>query len=226
VAGQPLISWQRRWLPVCASTETELARWLLQQPCPPLLQTPRLVVAGRQRFGHGQHGRHWSSPAGGLWLSAALPWPQPGDDAAPPTLAVALGLALQLEALGLQPRIKWPNDLMLDGRKLAGILTHQRLRGTQVRWLQVGLGLNGINRVPAGAVAVGEALQRQRGRGGCFHPWATPQRLLPRALAGLHWASLHANQGQLVQRETARRAFQTRARPLSSNTPSNSTELR
>ncbi|MEY3768576.1 MAG: hypothetical protein RLZZ11_1646, partial [Cyanobacteriota bacterium] len=102
---------------MCASTELELERWLADGVRPPLV-----VCARQQRHGHGQQGRIWQSPPGGVWLSAALPWPAESTGAASLALAAALGIALELEALGLRPQIKWPNDLLISGRKLAGIL--------------------------------------------------------------------------------------------------------
>lgn len=178
--------WRRRRLAVCASTESELDRWLRQQP-PPDIESPeglhwrRLVVARRQRFGHGQQGRRWTSPAGGLWLSAAFPWPvNPAVGAALP-LALALGLATELERIGLPEQrmplaIKWPNDLVVQGRKLAGLLPRLRLRGGRIRWAQVGVGLNGRHRLPPGAAGVPLA--------------AAP--LTARVLRSLEWAVAHA----------------------------------
>lgn len=202
MAGQPLKAWRLRRLPVCASTERELDRWLLQlQPDPDLHASGLAVVARNQRHGHGQHGRPWLSAPGGLWLSAAFDWPGGAVGGAPLTLAAAVGLALQLEQLGLRPQIKWPNDLLVDGRKLGGILAGLRLAGGRVRWARVGLGLNGVNRVPVGAIAVGEAMQhlgRPDGTIRRFHPRATPQALLPRALAALGWAQAHSTQPELV----------------------------
>lgn len=174
---------------MCASTEIELARWLLAREASgrplPAEGSALVVRAARQRFGRGQQGRPWHSPQGGLWLSAALPWPSQSGTAAL-GLAVAVGLALQLEQLGLRPGIKWPNDLLLDGNKLAGLLPRLRHRGAQVRWAQVGIGLNGQNRVPPGATSLAAAL----GRVG--HPEASPRRLELRVLAALDWAAAWA----------------------------------
>ncbi len=189
-----LLRWQRRHLPVCASTEIELRRWLAAREAAgrplPADGTALVVLARRQRFGTGQQGRRWVSPPGGLWLSAALPWPdQPGSAAL--GLAVAVGLALQLEQLGLRPQLKWPNDLLLEGRKLAGLLPRLRHRGGQVRWAQVGLGLNGRNRVPSGAINLAEALAAGHPAPhpkAAPHPQSAPQRLEPRVLAALEWA--------------------------------------
>jgi BirA family biotin operon repressor/biotin-[acetyl-CoA-carboxylase] ligase len=160
------------------------------------------IRAERQRFGHGQQGRPWLSPAGGVWLSAALPWP--ARDGAALGLAVAVGLALQLEPLGLTPQIKWPNDLLVQGRKLAGVLPRLRLRGGQVRWARVGIGVNGVNRVPAGAISLAMALNTRwairttGGRPHRWHPQACPRRLEPRVLAALAWARSTAEQRETV----------------------------
>ena len=194
----PALRWQRRHLPVCASTEIELARWLAERETAgrplPADGIALLVRARRQRFGRGQQGRLWHSPAQGLWVSAAIPWPsQPGTAAL--GLAVAVGLALQLESLGLRPQLKWPNDLLLEGRKLAGLLPRLRHRGGQVRWAQVGIGLNGRNRVPQGAISLARALSA--GRPG--HPLAAPRRLEPLLLAALEWAVASASAAEDVR---------------------------
>ena len=198
---------------VCASTERELERWLRsrekeRRPLPGALAGGLAggpagglaVVAAHQRFGHGQRGRPWNSPVGGLWLSAAMPWPTALADSASLSLAVAVGLALQLEALGALVQLKWPNDVLVGGRKLAGILPRLRLRGAQVRWAQVGLGLNGINHPPSGAISLAQALSQ-----GPFHPKAKPQRLLKPVLAALDWAQAMAHEPELVRQEAEAR---------------------
>ena len=209
---------------VCASTERDLERWLRsremqQRPLPGALAGGLAggpagglaVVAAHQRFGHGQRGRPWDSPVGGLWLSAAMPWPTALADSASLSLAVAVGLALQLEALGVVAQLKWPNDVLVGGRKLAGILPRLRLRGAQVRWAQVGLGLNGINRPPSGAISLAQALSDGQTQGpSClphrrFHPKAKPQRLLKPVLAALGWAQAMALEPELVRLEAEAR---------------------
>lgn len=161
------------------------------------------MVARRQRFGQGQHGRVWQSPPGGVWLSAALPWAPVVSEAAAPGLAVAVGLLRQLEALGLEGRLKWPNDLLLRGRdgqwrKLAGLLSGLRLRGSLVRWARVGLGLNGRNPVPPGAINLVGVLGRSRSR---------PRWLLPRVLEALEWAMARASEPELVRQEAEARLW-------------------
>lgn len=177
----PPIPWRLRGLPVCASSELELERWLAAVPHP--LAAPLAVLARRQRFGRGQRGRSWLSPAGGAWISAALPWPADPAAAASPGLAVAVGLALELEDLGLPVRLKWPNDLLLDGRKIAGLLPRLRLRGGVVRWAQVGVGLNGRHRLLPAAAAVS----------------LPAPALAARVLRALEWAVTHAAERELVR---------------------------
>ena len=196
-SGLPPTPWRLRSLPVCASTEGELERWLgqLVPRREDHLRGPVAVIARRQRFGRGQQGRSWSSPAGGVWLSAALPWPADPAGAAAPGLAVAVGLALELEGLGLEVLIKWPNDLLLAAAghpaKLAGLLPRLRLQGGQIRWARIGLGLNGCNPVPAGAANLRQELGAWRSQ---------PQRLAARVLRALEWAMAMADQPQVVRR--------------------------
>ena len=199
--------WQLRRLPVCASTEIELARWLARReregrPLPES-GTCLAVVSRRQRFGMGQQGRIWHSPVGGLWLSAAFPWPTAVDGSTPLALAAALGLALQLERLGLRPQIKWPNDLLLDGRKLAGVLPRLRWRGGTMRWAQVGVGINGVNQVPDGAVSLAKGLAGHR-----WHPMATPRRMEPLILNGLSWAAAEGGRLETVRCQVNSRLWQ------------------
>lgn len=148
--------WRLRVVSTCASTEPLAQRWARagrHGPCG--------VVARQQRHGRGQWGRPWWAPPGGVWLSAA--WPLPGSASTQLRteglgLAVALALMEWLEGLGLTVAFKWPNDILLGERKLAGLLIHRQLRGGAPHQLGLGLGLNLANAVPAGAVALRQQL--------------------------------------------------------------------
>jgi len=166
-----LLPWRLRQLTVCASTEEELSRWLAAGG-----QAPLAVIALRQRFGRGQHGRRWQSPAGGLWISAALPWTAPMPPPSGLPLLMAEALAAELAPLGLPLVIKPPNDLMLDGRKLAGILSAVVWRGSVARQLRFGIGLNGRHPMPAPAVSLQDHL------GSRCPPWSDLVLLALRAL--------------------------------------------
>ena len=154
--------WRLRRLGVCPSTETVLSQWLTQQPWCGV--QPRAVLADHQIRGRGQYGRPWMAPVGGVWLSAALPWPQQECSTGLFGLTVALALAEQLESAGLEVSIKWPNDLLIDSRKLAGLLPSLIFRGHRVRLARIGVGLNVNNPVPAGAVSLRELLSPGRCR--------------------------------------------------------------
>ncbi len=78
-----------------------------------------VVVADAQTKGRGRRGREWSSPPGGLWMTAIL------ETGIPPNLlSLGAGAAVSrsLEKFGYKTCLKWPNDVMMDGRKLAGII--------------------------------------------------------------------------------------------------------
>jgi BirA family biotin operon repressor/biotin-[acetyl-CoA-carboxylase] ligase len=96
-----------------------------------------LVTAGEQRAGRGRQGRTWSAPAGrALLMSLVLrEWP----DLVP--MAGALAVA---DVCGADATIKWPNDVLLDDRKLAGVLGERR---AQEGWAVLGIGLNVAVRV-------------------------------------------------------------------------------
>ena len=155
-------SWWLRRTGVCTSTETELSQWLRQQPWCGV--HPRAVLTDHQTRGLGQYGRRWMAPVGGVWLSAALPWAQQDCSTGLFGLTVALSLAEQIESSGLRVFIKWPNDLIVESRKLAGVLPSLIFRGRRVRLARVGVGLNVNNPVPDGAVSLRELLSPGRCR--------------------------------------------------------------
>jgi BirA family transcriptional regulator, biotin operon repressor / biotin---[acetyl-CoA-carboxylase] ligase len=109
-----------------------------------------VVVAGEQTSGRGSRGRVWRSPPGGLWLSALY---RPGTAAAVELLSLRVGLAvaaaIETVGPGLRVGIKWPNDLILDDRKLGGILCEARWHGEALAWIVAGIGLNVTNAIPS-----------------------------------------------------------------------------
>jgi BirA family biotin operon repressor/biotin-[acetyl-CoA-carboxylase] ligase len=102
------------------------------------------VVAERQTRGRGRLGRPWSSPPGlGLWVSVIL---RPSVRAGlAPSLTLLAGLAaaeaIEAEAM-LAAALKWPNDVLLDGRKVAGVLAELRAEDQAVRHVVAGIGIN------------------------------------------------------------------------------------
>ena len=111
-----------------------------------------LVLADEQTAGRGRQGRTWvSQPGAGIWLTLVE---RPRDAAAVGVLSLRLGLAAAaaLDPMADHPiRVKWPNDLYVDNRKLAGILVEARWREGVLDWLAVGFGIN--VQVPLGVPA-------------------------------------------------------------------------
>ncbi len=102
-----------------------------------------LVIAEEQTAGRGRGGRHWTSrPRAGIWLTAIeRPRGSAGLDVL--SLRVGLHLAPVLERWTVGPvRLKWPNDLFVGHRKLAGVLIESRWRGAHPDWVAIGLGIN------------------------------------------------------------------------------------
>jgi BirA family biotin operon repressor/biotin-[acetyl-CoA-carboxylase] ligase len=88
-----------------------------------LTNTTTLVVADRQTLGRGRHGRTWEEPSRGLYSSLAFETKWPPEDRATITLCAAVALASSIEdAAGASCDVKWPNDLLIGGAKVAGIL--------------------------------------------------------------------------------------------------------
>lgn len=101
-----------------------------------------VVVAREQRAGRGRLGRSWHSPdAGNLYLSLIHRSTLPPDGLSGITLDAAVAVADVLETAGLATGLKWPNDLIVDDRKVGGILTELAVEGGQVTVI-IGLGLN------------------------------------------------------------------------------------
>jgi BirA family biotin operon repressor/biotin-[acetyl-CoA-carboxylase] ligase len=122
------------------STHAVALRLIDQVDVEGLRLRPTIVLAGAQSRGTGRGDRRWVSPRGGLYLS----WLSIGirDEVVDrlPMLAAAAARATLADAGATEARIKWPNDILVDDRKLAGILVHCR-RGTPNR-VTVSLGVN------------------------------------------------------------------------------------
>lgn len=103
-----------------------------------------LVCAETQTQGRGRLGRRWVSPkAKGLYFSLILRPKFAPAQMAQMTLMTAVALATALhKSAGLALRIKWPNDLLVKGRKLAGILTESRAETDQIKFVVIGIGVN------------------------------------------------------------------------------------
>jgi BirA family biotin operon repressor/biotin-[acetyl-CoA-carboxylase] ligase len=119
-----------------------------------------VVLADEQVRGRGRMGRRWHSPKGaGVWLGYLM---RPGAPLEGGVLSLRVGLAVidALDHLGVEARLKWPNDIVADDRKLGGILCEARWLREAPSWVAVGIGLNVHGPLPAeiaeGAVTLEE----------------------------------------------------------------------
>ncbi len=100
------------------------------------------VLADEQSGARGRLDRAWSSPSGGIWLSPVCRPDVPPAHAPIYTLAAAVATTEALSTVGVDAGIKWPNDVLVDGRKLVGILTEMEGEADRVSWIVVGIGIN------------------------------------------------------------------------------------
>lgn len=124
-----------------------------------------VVVAGRQTAGRGRRGRAWTSVPGNLFLSVILR-PAIAPSAAPP-LAPAMGLATALAIEDVAPvaaELKWPNDVRVDGRKVAGVLSESLVAGSTLAAVIVGIGVNVGADLPPELAEIATTLAREAAR--------------------------------------------------------------
>jgi BirA family biotin operon repressor/biotin-[acetyl-CoA-carboxylase] ligase len=146
-SASPLEAISFHFQDVVISTMAVARQWIREG-----VEKPFACVAKRQSGGYGRHGRSFQSPDGGLWMTLALPWP---DAALVPAAGFRAGVAIAhtlediLRERGPSPpelRIKWPNDLLIDERKVCGVLGEvHAARGRE--WLLIGVGMN-VNNDP------------------------------------------------------------------------------
>ena len=107
------------------------------------LQRPVFRLAVHQTAGRGRAGRRWSSEAGSmLMFSIAWPMAKSAHELMGLPLAVGVALAEVLHSLDLPVQLKWPNDILRDGKKLAGILIESATKKDGGTWIVTGIGLN------------------------------------------------------------------------------------
>ena len=150
---------QRIELAQCGSTNDEAARLARAGA-----RHGTIVIAERQDHGRGREGRTWQSPAGGLYLSAVMRPRLPLVDVPPMTLAIGIGVCDAVRAFvpvartgtdgsmtrGRAPGVlKWPNDVLVQGRKLAGVLVESQTQGNRLEAVIVGIGINLGGELPA-----------------------------------------------------------------------------
>jgi len=102
-----------------------------------------VVIAETQLAGRGRHWRSWYSPRGGVWMSVLL---KPEGhffsiDSFPIIAAIAVAKTLA-QRWRIRARVRWPNDVVLDDRKIAGILVESKAKGNELTYATIGVGIN------------------------------------------------------------------------------------
>ena len=176
----------------------------------PHLAAPVLLVAEHQTAGRGRAGRSWlSEPGHSLTFSLAWRFADGLRGLAGLPLAIGVALAETLGRLGQPVQLKWPNDVLKDGDKLAGILVETQAAPDGAAWTIVGIGVN---------LVMPDALEEKIGRAAAAMPWLARMdrdELMAALLDGLadalslfaragfaafaaRWNMLHAWQGRPV----------------------------
>lgn len=102
-----------------------------------------IVVSERQTAGQGTKGRSWISPMGkGIWFSLLLRPDMTATDLGKITQIASAALVSMFEDFDINARIKWPNDIIVDDKKICGILTEAKLKGNSIDHIVLGIGIN------------------------------------------------------------------------------------
>jgi BirA family transcriptional regulator, biotin operon repressor / biotin---[acetyl-CoA-carboxylase] ligase len=124
--------WREQRFPILASTNDLALSWMRAGR----LDAGDVLIADEQSAGRGRRGRTWLSAKGALLLTAVLPfYPERAGWTA---LAAGVAVGRAVHSLGASPGLKWPNDVLLQGRKLAGVLVETSITGL----VAVGVGIN------------------------------------------------------------------------------------
>ncbi|MDX9785797.1 MAG: biotin--[acetyl-CoA-carboxylase] ligase [Desulfobacterales bacterium] len=131
------------YFPEIESTMDE-ARNMAQKGCPAFT----VVVAEQQRKGRGRMDRQWVSTKGGLYFTLVLrPDINPADCGRVNFLVSVVLANLLRKEYHIDAGVKWPNDILVDGKKIAGMLSEMATDGHRVQYLNIGIGLN-VNNDP------------------------------------------------------------------------------
>jgi len=134
---------QTRWLgrtlrviEECSSTN-DVAKAMAENGAPHGL----VVVAETQTAGRGRLGHVWYSPRGGIWLSFLIRTPREASINSLP-IVTALGIAKAIETWRVEAKIRWPNDVVVEDRKIGGVLVETTSKGNALAYAVVGLGID------------------------------------------------------------------------------------
>jgi BirA family biotin operon repressor/biotin-[acetyl-CoA-carboxylase] ligase len=101
-----------------------------------------VIIAETQKKGRGRMGTEWQSMPGGIWLSLILKPSMPLEYISKITLVAGIAVANALRTIGVDAHIKWPNDVLVRGKKICGILTEVNAEVEKVDYVILGIGIN------------------------------------------------------------------------------------
>ena len=152
-------NWKLIYKYKCSSTEIELNKYLKKN----VLKNfhPIAIFSRKQSQGVGQNGRRWISPQGGIWLSAAYPIfsREFSTDIFP--VSIAFFLCEMFYGKSIEVKIKWPNDIFYGSKKLIGFLPKLIIRGNEVLYAKIGIGMNLNNITPNEGISLSNILNQR-----------------------------------------------------------------
>jgi BirA family biotin operon repressor/biotin-[acetyl-CoA-carboxylase] ligase len=129
-----------------AGSTMDIARELARKGCPDFT----IVIAKTQTSGRGRMDRNWFSPDGGLYFTLVLRPHIPPVMSPLVNFCAAFVLARTLqEVCAVEARVKWPNDVLIHGRKVSGMLSEMEAAGDQISFVNIGIGINMNNDLPS-----------------------------------------------------------------------------
>lgn len=101
-----------------------------------------VLISEIQTNARGRLGKKWEAPEGGVWMSLILRPQVPPARIGLITLATGVAIAKSIRSLGVDARIKWPNDVLIHGKKISGVLTEVNATFNEIDWIVVGIGID------------------------------------------------------------------------------------
>ena len=101
-----------------------------------------VLISEIQTKARGRSGKKWEAPDGGVWMSLILRPNVPTARIGLITLATGVAIAKSIRSLGVDAKIKWPNDVLIHGKKISGVLTEVNATFNEIDWIVVGIGID------------------------------------------------------------------------------------
>jgi BirA family biotin operon repressor/biotin-[acetyl-CoA-carboxylase] ligase len=153
------VKYSVHYLPACSSTQ-DIAESLAIEGA----SEGTVVIAERMERGRGRLRRSWSASEGGLWFSVILR-PPFVKNLQLVTLAIGVGVASGIrKSTGLEVKLKWPNDVLYNGKKVGGILVEGKLEADKVHYIIGGIGVNVNNTLPLELTELATTLSSAAGK--------------------------------------------------------------